>query len=182
MKLLILNGSPRPKGNTKQMIQAFCEGLASAGHEYDVFDVCRMNIHGCLACEYCHTRGQGQCAQKDDMQKIYEKLQEAEMLVIASPIYYHGLSGQLKCTIDHFYAAAYPERPAKLKKVAMFLSSGDPNMYDGALFSYRGDFLEYLKLEDMGVFTTSGYDPGVPEEKLEELRRFGETVSGISMF
>ena len=176
MKLLILNGSPRPKGNTKQMIQAFCEGLASAGHEYDVFDVCRMNIHGCLACEYCHTRGQGQCAQKDDMQKIYEKLQEAEMLVIASPIYYHGLSGQLKCTIDHFYAAAYPERPAKLKKVAMFLSSGDPNMYDGALFSYRGDFLEYLKLEDMGVFTTSGYDPGVPEEKLEKLRRFGESL------
>ena len=175
MKLLILNGSPRPKGNTKQMIQAFCEGLASAGHEYDVFDVCRMNIHGCLACEYCHTKGQGQCVQKDDMQKIYEKLQEAEMLVIASPIYYHGLSGQLKCTIDRFYAA-YPERPAKLKKVAMFLSSGDPDMYDGALFSYRGDFLEYLQLEDMGVFTTSGYDPGVPEEKLEELRRFGGTL------
>ena len=51
MYVLILNGSPRPKGNTKQMIQAFCEGLHSAGHEYDVFDVCRMNIHGCLACE-----------------------------------------------------------------------------------------------------------------------------------
>ncbi|MBO6300003.1 MAG: flavodoxin family protein [Lachnospiraceae bacterium] len=94
MKLLILNGSPRPKGNTKQMIEAFCEGLESAGHEYDVFDVCRMNIHGCLACEYCHTKGQGQCVQKDDMQKIYAKLQEAEMLVIASPIYYHGLSGR----------------------------------------------------------------------------------------
>ena len=176
MKLLILNGSPRPKGNTKQMIEAFCEGLESAGHEYDVFDVCRMNIHGCLACEYSQTTGQGQCAQKDDMQKIYEKLQEAEMLVIASPIYYHGLSGQLKCTIDRFYAAAYPERPAKLKKVAMFLSSGDPDMYDGALFSYRGDFLEYLQLEDMGVFTTNGYDPGVPAEKLEELRRFGERL------
>ena len=181
MKLLILNGSPRPKGNTKQMIEAFCEGLESAGVEYDVFDVCRMNIHGCLACEYCHTKGQGQCVQKDDMQKIYEKLQEAEMLVIASPIYYHGLSGQLKCTIDRFYAAAYPERPAKLKKVAMFLSSGDSDMYDGALFSYRGDFLEYLKLEDMGVFTTNGYDPGVPAEKLEELRRFGETLSGNTL-
>ncbi|MBR3719185.1 MAG: flavodoxin family protein, partial [Firmicutes bacterium] len=67
-------------------------------------------------------------------------------------------------------------RPAKLKKVAMFLSSGDPDMYDGALFSYRGDFLEYLRLEDMGVFTTNGYDLGVPAEKLEELRRFGEAL------
>ena len=44
------------------------------------------------------------------------------------------------------------------------------------LFSYKGDFLEYLQLEDMGVFTTQGYDPGVSEEKLEELRRFGESL------
>ena len=176
MKVLIFNGSPRPKGNTKQMIQAFCEGLETAGHEYGVYDVCKMNIHGCLACEYCHTKGNGQCVQKDDMQYVYHELQEAEMLVIASPIYYRGLSGQLKCTIDRFYAAAYPNKPEKLKKVAMFLSSGDPDMYDGALFSYKGDFLDYLQLEDMGVFTTHGYDPGVSEEKLEELRKFGASL------
>ena len=46
MRVLILNGSPRPKGHIKQMIQAFCEGLEEAGHEWDVFDVCKMNIHG----------------------------------------------------------------------------------------------------------------------------------------
>ena len=68
MKVLIFNGSPRPKGNTKQMIQAFCEGLETAGHEYGVYDVCKMNIHECLACEYCHTKGDGQCVQKD----VYE--------------------------------------------------------------------------------------------------------------
>ena len=44
------------------------------------------------------------------------------------------------------------------------------------LFSYKGDFLDYLQLEDMGVFTTHGYDPGVSGEKLEELRRFGESL------
>jgi multimeric flavodoxin WrbA len=158
------------------MITAFCEGLEAAGHEWDVYDICKMNIHGCLACEYCHTKGNGQCIQKDDMQNIYQQLQEAEMLVIASPIYYHGLSGQLKCTIDRFYAAAYPNKPPKLKKVAMFLSSGDPDMYDGALFSYRGDFLDYLQLEGMGVFTTNGYDPGVSGAKLEELRAFGASL------
>ena len=176
MRVLILNGSPRPNGNTKQMIQAFCEGLETAGHEYDVFDVCRMNIHGCLACEYCHTKSGGQCVQQDDMQNIYHQLKEAEMLVIASPIYYHGFSGQLKCTIDRFYAAAYPEKPAHLSKVAMFLSSGDPDMYDGAIFSYNGDFLGYLKLKDMGVFTHNGYDPGMSEEEIRKLRQFGESL------
>ena len=49
MKILILNGSPRPNGNTKQMIDALCEGLKKAGHEWDVVNVARMNIHGCLA-------------------------------------------------------------------------------------------------------------------------------------
>ena len=93
------------------------------------------------------------------MQNIYHQLKEAEMLVIASPIYYHGLTGQLKCVIDRFYATAYPNKPEKLQKVAMFLSSGDPDMYDGALFSYQGDFLDYLKLEGMGVFTTHGDKP-----------------------
>lgn len=81
------------------------------------------------------------------MQEIYALLGEADMLVIASPIYYHGISGQLKCTLDRFYSAAYPSKPRNLKKAAMILSSGDPEMYDGALFSYKGDFLEYLGLE-----------------------------------
>ncbi len=71
------------------------------------------------------------------------------MLVIASPIYYHGISGQLKCVIDRFYSAAYPRGPKNLKKVAMILSSGDANMYEGALFSFKGDFLDYLGLENM---------------------------------
>ena len=176
MRVLILNGSPRRNGNTSQMIKAFCEGLDKSNHSYDVIDVARMNIHGCLACEYCHGKGNGQCVQKDDMLKVYALLDEVDMLVIASPIYYHGISGQMKCCIDRFYAKLYPNKPERLTKVAMFLSSGDPNMYTGAMFSYQGDFLDYLKLEDMGVFTVQGYDPGVPQEKLEEIRMFGETL------
>ena len=176
MEILILNGSPRAKGNTAQMVQAFCQGLDAAGHEYHVINVARMNIHGCLACEYCHGKGKGTCVQKDDMQQVYPLLDEAEMLVIAAPIYYHGMSGQMKCCIDRFYARLYPDKPEKLSKIAMFLSSGDDNMYDGAKFSYNGDFLDYLGLEGMGVYTTNGYAPGVPKEKLEEIRNFGATL------
>lgn len=175
MNILVLNGSPRPGGNTRRMIEAFQTGAVSAGHSVDVADVCRMKIAGCLACEYCHTRGNGACAQKDDMQKIYGLLKEAEMLVIASPIYYHGITGQLKCVLDRFYSAAYPAKPPKLKKAAMILSSGDANMYDGALFSFRGDFLDFLGLENMGVFTAHGAENG-SQEKLQELKEFGESL------
>lgn len=175
MNILVLNGSPRQKGNTKQMIEAFKEGAESVGHQVNVADVCRMKIGGCLACEYCHTKGNGMCIQKDDMQEIYNLLKEAEMLVLASPIYYHGISGQLKCVIDRFYSAAYPIKPDKLKKVAMILSSGDSNMYDGALFSFKGDFLDYLGLQNMGVFTAYGTENG-SKEKLDELRVFGVSL------
>lgn len=175
MRILVLNGSPRPKGNTKQMIEAFREGAVSAGHQVDVVDVCRKKIGGCLACEYCHGRGNGTCIQKDDMQEVYALLKDAEMLVIASPIYYHGISGQLKCVIDRFYSAAYPIKPPKLKKVAMILSSGAANMYKGALFSFEGDFLDYLGLENMGVFTAHGAENG-SETKLEELKNFGSSL------
>ena len=141
MKIIVLNGSPRPSGNTKAMISAFTEGAERAGHEVTAFDVCRMSIKGCLACEYCHTKAFRQCVQKDDMQKIYPILDEAEMIVLASPIYYHGLSGQLQCAINRIYAQGYPK---KLKKAMLLLSSGDHGVYDGAIFTYRNSFLEYL--------------------------------------
>ena len=176
MRILVLNGSPRSGGNTKKMVAAFAEGAAAAGHHVDVVDVCKKKIGGCLACEYCHTKGRGECIQKDDMQEVYALLREAEMLVIASPIYYHGISGQLKCAIDRFYSAAYPKKPSKLKKVAMILSSGDSDMYDGALFSFKGDFLDYLGLENMGVFTAYGAQNG-SAAKLEEIRKVGASLS-----
>ena len=113
--------------------------------------------------------------QKDDMQEVYSFLKEADMLVLASPIYYHGISGQLNCTIDRFYSAAYPARPPRLKKIAMFLSSGDADMYDGAMFSFEGDFLGYLKLENMGVFTAHGSENG-SAEKLDEIKKFGASL------
>lgn len=109
------------------------------------------------------------------MQEIYELLGKAEMIVIASPIYYHGISGQLKCTLDRFYSAAYPKKPRNLKKAAMILSSGDANQYDGALFSFKGDFVDYLGLENMGVFTSHGSENG-SAEKLKEIRDFGMSL------
>ena len=101
MNILVLNGSPRPTGETAGMIRTFMIEAESAWHTVNVIDVCRKNIHGCLACEYCHGKGQGECSQKDDMAMIYALLCDADMLVLASPIYYHNISGQLKIGRAH---------------------------------------------------------------------------------
>ena len=70
MNILVLNGSPRPNGNTAAMVAAFAEGASENGHNITVVSVCQKKIAGCLACEYCHTNGEGKCVQQDDMQKL----------------------------------------------------------------------------------------------------------------
>ena len=173
MNIVVLNGSPRANGNTAKMTAAFRGAAVDAGHTVNEFYVCRMNIKGCLACEYCHGKGNGECVQKDDMQQIYAALKDADMLILAAPIYYHGISGQLKCAIDRFYSALYPKAPECLKYVSMFLASGDKEQYAGARFSFDGDFLGYLGLEDKGFFTCSG---GNADEAVEEIRKMAAAL------
>ena len=155
------------------MVAAYKEGAEEAGHHVTVFDVCRMHIAGCLACEHCHTKAPRTCVQKDDMQQIYPALDEADMLVLASPVYYHGLSGQLKCAIDRIYAPGYPRR---LRQAALLLSSGSEGVYGGARYTYQHSFLGWLHLEDMGVFEAAG-DENKSPELLERLRAAGRALT-----
>lgn len=172
MKILVLNGSPRPNGNTAALVEAFVEGAKENGHEITVAPVCQKKIAGCLACEYCHTKGEGRCIQQDDMQEVYPILSEAEMIVLASPVYYHSFTGQLQCAINRIYAL---DKPANLKKAALILSSGSDQVYDGAIYEYQNSFLDYLKLENMGIFTAYGKQ-NKSEEKLQELKAFGKSL------
>ncbi|MCD8154540.1 MAG: flavodoxin family protein [Clostridiales bacterium] len=173
MKILVLNGSPRPAGNTRKLIGAFTEGAESQGHEVTVVDVCKKNIHGCLGCEHCHMKEKEVCVQKDDMHEIYALLKETNMIVFASPVYYHDLSAQLRCVIDRFYAVGYPGELKKLSKVAMILSSGSPNVYDGILYAYRQNFIEYMGLEDKGILTVPG---SANETALAKARALGQSL------
>ena len=106
------------------------------------------------------------------MQEVYPVLDEAEMIVLASPVYYHSFTGQLQCAINRIYAL---DKPKHLKKAALILSSGSDNVYGGTVYEYQNSFLDYLKLEDMGVFTAFDKQ-NQSEEKLEELREFGRSL------
>ena len=149
MKILILQGSPRAKGNTAWMAEEFKKAAEAAGHDVTLVDVAHKKIAGCLACEYCHGKGNGTCVQKDDMQELYPLLADAECLVLASPIYYFTMSAQLQAAIQRFYAIW---KPAKVKKTALLLSSHSPNVYDGAIAEYKG-IVTFCGYEDAGIVT-----------------------------
>ena len=120
MKVLILQGSPRANGNTAWMAEEFKKAAEAAGHEVTLVNVAKKKIAGCLACEYCHNKGNGACIQKDDMQELYPLMSEAEALILAGPIYYFTLSAQIQAPIQRMYCV---NAPAKVKKMALLMSS-----------------------------------------------------------
>ncbi len=170
MKITVLNGSPRPKGNTAALVDAFREGAESKGHQVSVLQVGAMKIGGCRGCEYCHTKGGGACVQKDDMAEVYPALAESEMLVLASPVYYFGLTGQLQSAVSRFYAVMAPAA----KKWALLLTSGSPDVYGAIEAQYRG-ILNFIQAEDLGIFEYNGTQVGT-EEALAQVRAFGASL------
>ena len=170
MKIAILNGSPKI-GNTAAMVNAFAEGAKEAGHEVEILHVGKMKINGCLACEYCHGKGEGKCVQKDDMEQVMPAYKDADMVVYASPIYYFGMTAQLSAAIQRVYAIG---KPAKATKAALLLSSASPAPYAGAIATYK-DMLAFTGIEDAGVITAAGEENG-SETKLAEIRAFAKAL------
>ena len=170
MKILVLNGSPRLNGNTAALCEAFCEGARQAGHETETLNVGKMKIGACLACEYCHGKGAGKCVQNDDMNKIYEALETADMVVIASAVHYWSFTGQMQSAITRFYA---PHK-LKQKKYALILSSGSPDVYDAPISQFES-IVNYFGGKAEGEFTFNGFDQK-NEKNFERLGNFGRSL------
>ena len=101
--VLILMGSPRKKGNTSILCEEFARGAQESGHQVETIYVARKKIGGCLGCNGCQKNG-GTCVQKDEMAEVYEKIMAADVIVLASPVYYYTCTAQLKAVIDRTYA------------------------------------------------------------------------------
>ena len=103
-KIVILNGSPRKSGNTSALVTAFREGAEGAGHTVTEFFLDKMNIHGCKGCFGGHSDRECPCVQQDDMNQIYPAVRDCDVVVLASPLYYWTMSGQLRTAFDRLFA------------------------------------------------------------------------------
>lgn len=102
-KVLILSGSPRRLGNSDLLCDEFANGATDAGHSVEKIFVADYKINCCKACYYCKDNN-GECVFKDDMAKILQKMIDADVIVLSSPVYFYSISAQLKAVIDRTVA------------------------------------------------------------------------------
>lgn len=99
MKVLILSGSPRKGGNSDVLCDAFARGATDAGHTVEKVFLKEKNVHYCTGCGLC-VSNKGTCSQKDDMETIKDQMIGADVIVLATPIYFYTMCAQLKTVID----------------------------------------------------------------------------------
>ncbi|MCR5348299.1 MAG: flavodoxin family protein [Bacilli bacterium] len=112
MKVLIINGSPRPKGNTTKLLNETKDVFASLGVEVDAYSIAGKRISGCMACRYCHTH-EG-CAYHDEIDDLSKRFKEADGLVVASPVYYASPNGTLISLLDRLFQSSRFEKRYKV--------------------------------------------------------------------
>ena len=149
-KIVILNGSPRKNGNTSALVKSFTEGAESAGNTVTEFFLSGMDIHGCKGCFGGHV-------QKDDMDQIYPAVKEAEVVVLASPLYYWTMSGQLRTALDRLFALE--EGDGNLLRgngrASALLMAAEGHGFDDAVL-YYDHLLEHLRWENLGHVLAGG--------------------------
>ena len=101
MKVLALNSSPKMnEGNTALILNPFLEGMREGGAEVELFYTKKLTINPCQGEYNCWFKTPGKCFQKDDMQMLYPKIREADVLVLATPVYVDAMSGPMKGLLD----------------------------------------------------------------------------------
>ncbi len=156
-KIVILNGSPRRNGNTSALVKSFTEGAESAGNKVTEFFLDSMDIHGCKGCFGGNNNQKFPCVQNDDMDKIYPAVKECDIVVLASPLYYWNMSGQIRTAIDRLFALE--EGGENLlrgnNRASVLLMAAEGCNFDDVL-TYYNHLTEHLRWKNLGCVLAGG--------------------------
>jgi len=153
--ILVLTGSPRKGGNSELLADAFIQGAEEKGHKVNKFETAFKSIQGCRACEACWSNGKA-CVYDDDFIELAQFLNVADVIVLCTPVYWFGMTAQIKLAIDKLYSYMNNRCPNKLKiKESCLISCAeddDEKVFDGVIGTYKG-IVNYLKWNDRGILS-----------------------------
>ena len=154
MKIVVLESSPNRNGSSNLLAEQFIQGAKESGHSVQIIDAAHGNIHPCTGCIHCGY--EGPCSQKDDMDKIRGKILDADMTVFVTPLYYYGMSAQLKTLIDRFCAFNSSIQRKHMKSALISVAWNNDNWTFDALKAHYQTLVRYLNLKDMGMILGTG--------------------------
>ena len=158
MRILVLQASPNVHGSTAILTEEFCRGARVAGHDVNRVDVCQLDIApctGCVACGY-----EGPCVQKDGMDALRKEILASDMLVFATPLYYYGMTAQLKTVIDRFCSSNSSITGKRMRSALLAVAWNADDWTFEALVAHYHTLVRYLHLQDQGMVL--GYGCGTP--------------------
>ncbi len=179
-KIVILNGSPRKKGNTSALAAEFTKGAKEAGHTVTEFFLDSMDIHGCKGCFGGHSSRECPCVQKDDMMQIYPAVKECDVIVLATPLYYWNMSGQLRTAVDRLFALEEGDGNFLRgnNRSSALLMAAEGHGFEDVLV-YYDHLMEHLRWKNLGHVLAGGNgDVGDIEGKpeLEQAYELGKSI------
>lgn len=175
--IVVLLGSERKNGNTDLLVNAFVEG-AEIHNTVEVVSVADYKVNPCIGCNSCFKRENNECFQKDDMRMVYEKLQKADVVVIASPVYFYGISAQLKAIIDRLHTPMRNRFNIKSTALLLVGAAELPELFDSIKLQYHM-IDNFFKLKDEGMVLVRGVkDIGDirENEALKDARKLGLSI------
>ena len=149
MKIVVINSSPHSEeqSTSRYLAQRFVDGAKSAGHEIFIFDAAHEETHPCQGCDHCGM--DGDCIFNDAIQtKLMPKMLDADLLVLVTPLYYYGMSAQLKIIVDRFYSRTTRLNGKKSMMMATAWNSADWTME--ALKNHYETLVRYMSWQDVG--------------------------------
>ena len=179
-RIVILTGSVRKGGNTYLLARAFAEG-AGKHNEVELVSVADYAVHPCIGCNSCYTSKGHRCFQDDDMQQIYDRLKQADVLVVASPVYFYGVSAQLKAVINRLHTPMRNDFPIRKLGLILVGAAELPDLFDPVILQYRM-LLRFFRLEDIGMVLVPGAkDRGdvLATDGIRQARELGERVNDL---
>ena len=158
MKIVVLEGSPNKNGSSNLLADCFKQGAEEAGHSVDLGGRRITKNHPCIGCIHCGY--EGPCVQKDDMEMFCEKILFADIVGFCTPLYFYGMSAQLKTMIDRFCAFNSSIQRKHMKSALLTVAWNSDDWTFEALEVHYKTLVRYLNLEDMGMVL--GYGCGTP--------------------
>ncbi|MEL7567361.1 MAG: flavodoxin family protein [Dehalobacterium sp.] len=148
MKVLAIQGSPRKHGNTAAILKHYLQGIEKSHSDAEVklINVAEKNIQSCKGCQGCKNL-QRKCVINDDMQEIYPNILESDLLILATPIYWWGITAQAKQFLDRFYALNDGHNFKGKKMVLLMTYAGEePNSGAKIIKNMFNDICDYLEI------------------------------------